>query len=460
VFAVPGITLLVVFVLARPQEFIPLLAKLPFLHLFTLLAVVGYVLDIRLRRSQPIAANTLPWVIAFFVWAVLCTAVVAPATLIPLVLFLIILFALYGTVAHGIQRFRTFQTVVLVLGLTSTFIAGVCMHQGFAPMQCIGGIESEAGIDGEPDGRICTTSEECRGPDADPSEEYRCEHVGLFGTYSVDERVRYRGELQDPNEVAMVICAGGMAVLLGFILRKRGSPVLQTLCFLGIIVCCVAVWMTQSRGGLVVMLLVPGVYAIRKWGWSVIVPAAIIAIPILMLGGRSGENADVSTEMRYEAWAVGLDMWHHSPVFGVGARQFAEHHYLTAHNSFVLMLAELGIVGLFLFIAIVYLCLKTLILGLRELALTPGTRAAQVWGMALLAAMAGILFQINTLSFSYHMALWLFFGLCGAWYGSIRHHKPDFEVKLHFIDISIIAAVSLAYATIILPIFLKAKGEL
>ena len=78
----------------------------------------------------------------------------------------------------------------------------------------------------------------------------------------------------------------------------------------------------------------------------------------------------------------------------------------------------------------------------------------------MLAAMAGILFQINTLSFSYHMALWLFFGLCGAWYGSIRHHKPDFEVKLHFIDISIIAAVSLAYATIILPIFLKAKGEL
>ena len=40
--------------------------------------------------------------------------------------------------------------------------------------------------DGEPDGRICTTSVECRGADANPGAEYRCEHVGLFGTYSVD----------------------------------------------------------------------------------------------------------------------------------------------------------------------------------------------------------------------------------------------------------------------------------
>jgi hypothetical protein len=80
--------------------------------------------------------------------------------------------------------------------------------------------------------------------------------------------------------------------------------------------------------------------------------------------------------------------------------------------------------------------------------------------MGLLAAMIGILFQINTLSFSYHMALWLFFGLCGAWYSSIRHHMPEFEVKLHFIDILIIALSCLAYATVILPVFLRAKGEL
>ena len=94
------------------------------------------------------------------------------------------------------------------------------------------------------------------------------------------------------------------------------------------------------------------------------------------------------------------------------------------------MLAELGIVGLFLFTAIIYLCMKTLIVGLRELDDEPGSQVAKVWGMALLAAMAGIIFQINTLSFAYHSVLWIFFGLVGAWCSAIRHHRLHL-VRLH-----------------------------
>jgi len=207
------------------------------------------------------------------------------------------------------------------------------------------------------------------------------------------------------------------------------------------------------------MMLVPGVYAIRKWGWAVIFPAVMLAVPVLILGGRNDVNAEASTEQRYEAWATGLDMWHHSPVFGVGARQFSAHHYLTAHNSFVLVLSELGIVGLFLFTAVIYLAIKTLVVGLKAIEHEPGARAAKIWGMALLAAMCGIVFQINTLSFSYHTMLWLFLGLCGAWYSTVRHHKPDLEIKLTYIDIVVIAVAAIAYSTVVLPLFLKAKGE-
>ncbi|MEO8846715.1 MAG: O-antigen ligase family protein [Kofleriaceae bacterium] len=459
-FALPGITLLVVFVLVRPQEFLPLLQKLPFLHLFTALAVLGYIIDVRLRRLQPQATNTLPWVIAFFVWAILATAATAPETLITLVLFVIVLFALYGVVAHGVQRFRSFQLIAGTLALTMVFLAAVCAHQGFAPKQCIAGAEQDGVVDGESDGRSCEITADCRGGDSEPDTDYRCEHVGLFGTYSVEGRVRYRGELNDPNEVALAICSGGIAILLGFAMRRRNAPGKRFLYGVGIAVCVVAVFMTESRGGLLAMVLVPGIYAIRKWGWSVVIPGALIAVIVLTLGGRSGENADVSTQMRYEAWAVGLDMWHHSPIFGVGARQFTAHHFLTAHNSYVLMLSELGIIGMFLFTSILYLCMKTLIVGLRVLEELPGTRVAQVWGMALLAALSGIVFQINTLSFSYHTVLWLFFGLTGAWYSTVRHHKPDLEIKLNFIDIVVIVGSCLLYATIILPVFLTAKGEM
>ena len=459
VFALPGIGLLVVFILARPQEFIPLLQRVPFLHLFTVLAVIGFVIDLRLRRLQPVATNTLPWAIALLGWAVVSTAINAPDQLVPRALEMAILFALYGTIAHGVQRFRTFQFVALVLAATCMFITAVCLHQGLAPRQCIGGEEQEGAIEGKPDGRECEISEQCRGADAEPGMEYRCEHVGLFGTYSVEDRVRYRGELHDPNEVALTICAGGMAMLIGFAQRRRRAAA-QVAIALGVAMIVVTVVLTQSRGGLVAAMLVPGVYLVRRYGLLALIPAAVVAVPILIAGGRSGEAADISTAMRYDAWATGLDMWHHSPIYGVGARMFSEHHFLTAHNSFVLELAELGLVGLFLFVAILYLCIKTLIVGMRELRAVPGAAAAQVWGMALLAAMAGIVFQINTLSFAYHSVLWLFLGLVGAWYSAVRHHRPELHIRLTLSDLVIIAVASIGYATVVLPVFLKAKGFL
>nr|MBA3502477.1 hypothetical protein [Deltaproteobacteria bacterium] len=100
-FAIPGVACLIVFILARPQEFIPLLQKVPFLHLFTALCALGWIIDIRLRRLQPTGTPALPWAIAFLAWAIVSTAVVVPDLLISKGIEMAILFALYGTIAHG-----------------------------------------------------------------------------------------------------------------------------------------------------------------------------------------------------------------------------------------------------------------------------------------------------------------------------------------------------------------------
>ena len=459
VFAIPGVAALIVFILARPQEFLPLLQRVPFLHLFTVLAVLGWVIDVRLRQLQPIAVPTMPWMLALVVWAIVGTAVVAPTQVMPRILELTSSFALYGTIAHGVQRLRTFQFLAGVIAATCMFIALVCFHQGLSAKQCVGGQEAEGEIYGTPDGRLCEINETCRGPDAEPGTEYRCEHVGLFGTYSVGERVRYRGELHDPNEVALTVSAGALSLMIGFALRRRGSATMLLYC-LGAVIAFATVFMTQSRGGLIAALLVPGVYLVRRYGVKAMIPAAMLAIPVLLLGGRSGEDADVSNQGRYEAWATGLAMFKHSPIFGVGARQFTEHHFLTAHNSFVLTLAELGFPGMVMFVSIVYLTFKSLISGLREIDGVPGTEAANVWGMSLLASMGGIVFQINTLSFAYHSVLWIFFGLVGAWTSAIRYHRPAFRVRMTWRDLIIVVLASLVYVIVVLPIFLKIKGEM
>jgi hypothetical protein len=459
VFAIPGIAALMVFILVRPQEFVPLLQRVPFLHLFTALAILGWVIDVRLRRLTPVGVPTLGWVVALIVWALVGTAAVAPDQLMARIVDLLILFALYGVIAHGVQRFRTFQVVAGVLATACMFITIVCWHQGLSPMQCVGGAESEGDIMGQPDGRLCESNEVCRGPDAEPGFEYRCEHVGMFGTYSVEGRVRYRGDLHDPNEIALAISAGCLSLMIGFAMRKR-QPL--QIAFFG--TCAVitfwTIFMTQSRGGLIAGMLVPGVYLVKKYGVKILIPALAVALPVLLLGGRSGEAADLSTSMRYEAWATGLGMFHASPLFGVGAKLFTRHHFLTAHNSYVLAFTELGLPGFICFIGIIYLSMKTLIVGLREVDQEPGAEVARTWGMSLLASFAGVLFQINTLSFTYHPVLWIFWGLIGAWCGAIRHHKPSFNVTMTWRDFGIVVFISCAYVFVILPIFLKAKGFL
>ena len=397
-FAIPGITALIVFILARPQESFPLLQRVPFLHLFTALAVLGWVIDIRLRRLQPVPAPTLPWVVGLILWLVIGTAAVSSQSLIARAVDMAILFALYGVIAHGVQRFRTFQVVAAVVAATCMFITLICFHQGLSDSQCIAGGESgEGDTGGVPDGRGCETNEDCRGAGAEPGYEYRCEKVGLLGTYSVEMRVRYRGELHDPNEVSLTICAGALSLLIAFSLRRRGG-VTQWVCLAAAAIVAWTVVMTQSRGGLIAVMLVPGIYIVRKYGFKAIFPALLVAVPVLMLGGRSGESADESTRFRYEAWAAGLDMFKHNPLFGVGARNFTEHNFLTAHNSYVLTLSELGLPGMIMFVSIIVLCVKSLVVGLRQLRDVPEAEVATVWGMSLLASMCGILFQINTLS--------------------------------------------------------------
>ena len=459
VFALPGICLLLIFLLARPQELFPELQKVPFLHIAAALAVFGYIVDIRLHRLQPIAANTLPWVLGFFAWTLVSVAGNLPEMLPRMVLEMSIIFVLYGTLAHGIQRLRTFQFVAGVLAVVCVFIGAVCFHQGFAPKQCVGGQDRDGEILGRPDGRHCELHEQCYGPDAEPGLEYRCEKVGLFGTYSVDNRVRYRGDLHDPNEVALALATAGIGLLIGFALRKRRASA-QLMMGLGVALLLATILFTRSRGGLIAALLVPGVYVIRRYGWSAIIPLILLALPMFVLNIRGGADAQLSTLNRYEAWAAGLRMFEDSPVYGIGPRMFTDHFWLTAHNSYVLTLAELGIVGMFLFVAILYLCMKTLIVGLRALRTIPGTAAAQVWGMALMSALAGIAFQINTLSFAYHSVLWLFVGLCGAWQSAVRHHRPELVVRLTLRDIAIVAGLVIGYAFVALPLLLKYKGVL
>jgi len=464
--AIPGILLLIIFIYARPQEVLEKLRVVPFLYVFLALALFGAVIDLRLRNVRLRATPQLPWVIVFLAWSTLTVLLRAPGAAVKWVLELGVCVALYASIAHGVQSFRSLHAVAGVVLAMVLLVCGVGVHQAMSPLGCVlvDGTGTGHSTGGTPDGRPCETVHECYLGEAEPGAEYACEHVGLFGTTSVGGgRIRYRGVLQDPNELALAGSVGlPMAFAFGHVERKR-SRLRWFAALLTLVLVMVCDVLTGSRGGQIVFLVVLGAYFLRRFGRGGLVLGCVLAAPILIFGGRSGEEASSSTMERLDCWAQALTMARANPILGVGLGQFGEYNDLTAHNSYLLALSELGIPGMILFTALIYLSAKIPFKALREVTTASDVRARQgdsavrPWAMALLAAFAGLSVGIYFLSFTYHYVLWIYIGLSGALYSAVRTHLPSFKVTLRARDFVLIGALDVV---IVLATFLQTKWGL
>ena len=449
-FAIPGIIGLVFLIYVRPQEFFGPLRAVPFLYLCFGLWLLGMIVDLRIGNLRWRKTPQLWLVLAFFAYGTLSAFAHGPSTALKPVTTLAVCVALYFGIAHAVQSFRALEIVSGTLLVVVLFVCAVGTQQGFAEKGCVLVDESNPSdtASGTPDGRPCDSVRACYQGDAEPEAEYLCEHIGLFGTTSIGQgRVRYRGTLQDPNELAL---AGGAGLPLAFALGRRrsmnhGLLVALTLALVG---CCAV--LTGSRGGQLVFLAVLGVFFAKRFGVGGLALGGVLALPLLLLGGRSGEEATSSTVERIDCWAEALSMWRSHPLGGVGLGRFGEYHYMTAHNSYLLTVAELGLPGMLLFTAIMYLSAKVPIEVLRrfrvprQLGDRDEAAIARRWAITFLAAFAGLAVGIFFLSFAYHYVLWIYLGLSGALYSAVRTHAPWFRVRLGALDLLAIAALDAA----------------
>jgi O-antigen ligase len=97
----------------------------------------------------------------------------------------------------------------------------------------------------------------------------------------------------------------------------------------------------------------------ERWGTMRAVMASTVPVALAAISqfsaGRSFSMHEESNAGRLDAWSAGLGMFRQQPFFGVGFNQFTEHNELTAHNSFVLCFAELGLFGYFFWLALLLL---------------------------------------------------------------------------------------------------------
>lgn len=439
-FSFPGILSLVVFFFVRPHEVFVLLQQIPLLYIFTALAVFGMVVDVKLRLVRPEATPQLAWVLLFFAWATLSAALQHPDPPVAL-MDLAILFTWYFLISHGLQSLRAFELMARLLVGLAVFLGAIGVHQRFAPRGCVA-TEPDANlaiVSGIPDGRPCGTAADCLGPGADPGQEYLCEHVGLFGTTTIAERVRYRGTLQDPNELASVISAA-LPLIIGLV-TVRPSPWRWFGGLLGSAVMLLCVFFTRSRGGLMSVGAALSVYVIRRFRFRGVLLLGLLTVGLLAIMSQGRADTDASSVERMECWWEGMNMFRYHPFFGVGFDQFTEHHYLTAHNSFVLALAELGLVGMVLWIGLLYVSCKIPLVAYQRYPDQPEVRA---WALATLAAFAAMVVGAFFLSLTYRYMPWTFIALCGSLYRAIRAHDPTWRLSLRGRDLLAIGGLTLA----------------
>lgn len=458
-FAIPGIVLLVGIIYARPQEFISSLDAVPILYLLFGLALYGGVLDWRMGNTRFERTPLLPWVLLFVVWSFFTVAMRVPTAAPPQSRELLICAALYLLIAHGVQTFRGLAAVSGMVLAMVLLVTAVGAQQGFADKGCVLIDEYVAGdaTTGRPDGRPCNAVPECYLGDPEPGGQYMCEHVGWFGTTSVGNgRVRYRGVLQDPNELAL---AGGIGLPLAFALGRRSRASQRSVRWLVVIAVSFALILactilTRSRGGQLVFSAVLGAYFVKRFGLRGILFGGLLALPLLLLGGRSGNEAASSTIERIDCWDEALSMWRAHPILGVGLGEFGKYHYMTAHNSYLLALAELGFPGMMLFSILVYMSAKIPLHALRH-----GTAAARPWAMALLASFAGLTIGMFFLSFAYHYILWIYVGLAGALFAAVRTHDPTFRVSFGWRDLAIVACANCAVIVLVYAYVRRSLGS-
>jgi len=443
-------TLVLVFVLVvRPQEIWPVLGALRLLDVFTALCVLGVLVEIGLGRQKKLYTPQLPWLGLFVLSCYFITALnlgvgrgMELGTNRALIPSIFMLAVLYG--ARTLERLKGVIWLLLFLG---AFVSAVAVHQGNQTPQCMERVTDESGeqaVDLDTaDGRECGIPSDCRdGVRFDV--EWACERLGLFKTFTTGRRVRWRGQLDDPNELSVFI---GAIIPLLFALavpskrtEEMGSGTKTLLVMLALVALGLGIYaviLSQSRGGQLVLGTVFGIYFVSRYRAKGLVMAAVFALPVILLGGRSAAEADESASERLELLYEGMSLFFKYPLRGVGVEQFADRVdspiHLTAHNSYLLTATEVGFLGFVFWSLILWTSFKIPLTVLKRPS-PPQTPELKSLAMALVVSLAGIAVGIFFLSFTYKQLLFVWFGLAGAMYRVVKQSDETFEVKVGWKD--------------------------
>ena len=147
--------------------------------------------------------------------------------------------------------------------------------------------------------------------------------------------------LASKSNIIKLISAGLMAIML-FVMHKCASRTVMVTFALMVI----GTFMLRGSGNIIKKAVVGGTMAVLMLTVLTFLPGPIQERMSTVLDAGNDE----SFQGRTRAWTYGFDMISWYPITGVGKGQWLEYHGLMPHNTYVQIMAELGIFGIFIFL--------------------------------------------------------------------------------------------------------------
>jgi O-antigen ligase len=262
------------------------------------------------------------------------------------------------------------------------------------------------------------------------------------GGPTVTSDARLAGSGVEQGELAAVLIAG-IALSAGVAGNLRRNPGLRLATVGAGALCLLGLFLTVSRGGLLGLglALIAALFFSGRWRTRVAVVVALIAVTTVYyfaaLAPQASRDRITQTtsgqtrlqEGRTTLWKVAERMAKANLIKGVGAGNFrvVSVHYLlepgalarsdqiisqplVAHNTFLEILAEEGIVGLSLFVSIVLFSLVCTFRATKEFVRKRDVRG-EVLARTLLIGLVGVIVADTFLSQEYNKQLWLLLAL-------------------------------------------------
>lgn len=241
------------------------------------------------------------------------------------------------------------------------------------------------------------------------------------GEFTVINQLRATGIYNDPNDLCLILVTGSICAFYRAVTAEGFA--IRVLWLLPIGLFGYAVFLTQSRGGLLGLMLAVATWAHGRFGWKrgLLLSAALLPAMLFLSGGRQteiGVGAETA-QTRLQVWSDGLVAMMRNPLTGIGVGEYNDEVGHVAHNSFIHAYVEMGLVGGSLFLGAFTLAVSALYLANPE-----WNRATLRVRTFLLAVVVGYAGGVFSLSRNYVAPTYLILGLASAFLSMARPRIP------------------------------------